>query len=165
MKLDELTERENIPEQSEERLSGEDLSEEAVDIDSEADNIASRILEILIDGFKAKEGRDPTEEEVEQLLEEMTEERIHQLMGEETLANEETADDGDIETLVQPTADVCERSGTSDPPTDSECITVTEKNIGSDSSTLAKRTEHPTESNCNQENRDTKQQRIENKDA
>lgn len=45
----------------------------------QADDIASQITAMLVDAFRKKESRDPTPEEVEQLIEEMTEERIEEL--------------------------------------------------------------------------------------
>lgn len=48
--------------------------------DSAADDIASMITQILVKAFKEKEGREPTAEEVEQLIEELTEDRIESMM-------------------------------------------------------------------------------------
>lgn len=50
-------------------------------IEQEADDIASKMIGILVEKFKDKEGRDPGPEEVEQLLEELTEERVTELLG------------------------------------------------------------------------------------
>jgi hypothetical protein len=66
----------------------------------EADDIAQHITKLLIEAFEAKEHRKPTNEEVAELLEELTEERIAMLMGEisettESVAEEESvAEDG-----------------------------------------------------------------------
>jgi len=48
---------------------------------SAADDIAAEITKILVKAFTAKEGRAPTGEEVEQLIEELTEERIESMLG------------------------------------------------------------------------------------
>ena len=48
---------------------------------SAADDIAAEITKILVKAFTAKEGRAPTAEEVEQLTEELTEERIESMLG------------------------------------------------------------------------------------
>jgi hypothetical protein len=42
---------------------------------AEADDIAMKITNFLIEGFKAKTGRDPSNAEIEQLFEELTPER------------------------------------------------------------------------------------------
>lgn len=47
-----------------------------------ADDIAKHITKLLIDAFEAKENRNPTNEEIAEMLEELTEERISVLMGE-----------------------------------------------------------------------------------
>eukprot|EP01031_Cornospumella_fuschlensis_P051135 gene51135-62530_t len=62
----------------EEKDQENSLDEEIV---READSIAAQITKMLVDAFKAKEGRDPTPEEVEQLIEEVTQERIEELLG------------------------------------------------------------------------------------
>ena len=56
------------------------MSNDSVEIEKEADVIASKITNILVTAFKEKENRDPTSEEVVQLLEELTEERINELL-------------------------------------------------------------------------------------
>jgi hypothetical protein len=48
--------------------------------DSAADDIASAITKILVKAFTEKEGRDPTNEEVQMLIEELTEERIESML-------------------------------------------------------------------------------------
>lgn len=50
------------------------------EIIKQADDVAAQITKVLVDAFKAKEGRDPTPEEVEQLIEEVTVERIEELL-------------------------------------------------------------------------------------
>jgi hypothetical protein len=46
-----------------------------------ADEIASKLIELLVEGFVAKQGRAPNASEVEQLFGELTEERVAELMG------------------------------------------------------------------------------------
>ena len=45
---------------------------------AEADDIATKITQFLIKGFKAKTGRDPDNNEIEQLFDELTPERYNQ---------------------------------------------------------------------------------------
>ena len=45
---------------------------------AEADDIATKITQFLIEGFKAKTGRDPDNNEIEQLFDELTPERYDQ---------------------------------------------------------------------------------------
>ena len=54
-----------------------DLSEETTEV---ADSIASSLINILVEQFKQKEGREPDESEMEALFSELTEERISELM-------------------------------------------------------------------------------------
>ncbi len=46
-----------------------------------ADDIAAKLVAILVDGFKKREGRGPTEIELDELLAELTEERINSMLG------------------------------------------------------------------------------------
>ncbi len=65
----------------------DNLSEnEQEEIELEADNIATTITNILVGAFKLKEGRDPTNDEIEMLFEELTEERIAEMLGESVAA-------------------------------------------------------------------------------
>lgn len=48
---------------------------------SQADDIAAEITKILVKAFVAKEGREPTADEVQMLIEELTEERIESMLG------------------------------------------------------------------------------------
>ena len=69
-------------------------------INAEADDIASAITKILIKAFVAKEGRDPTNDEVQMLIEELTEERIESMLNgedsaEDKVAEENAEDDGE----------------------------------------------------------------------
>ena len=45
---------------------------------AEADDIATKITQFLIEGFKAKTGRDPDNNEIEQLFDELTPERYNE---------------------------------------------------------------------------------------
>jgi hypothetical protein len=67
--------------------------------DSAADDIASAITKILVKAFTAKEGRDPTNEEVQMLIEELTEERIESMLNglDEPAAEEKEEESGDEE--------------------------------------------------------------------
>lgn len=49
-------------------------------VNVEADEIAKKLIETLVEGFKAKEKRDPTPEEVGELMAELSEERIAALL-------------------------------------------------------------------------------------
>ena len=57
----------------------EDVDEE--DVRKQADEIAIFLKNTLVSAFKARENRDPTQEEVEALLEEVTEDRIKEMLG------------------------------------------------------------------------------------
>mmetsp|Transcript_8694 Transcript_8694/g.12955 ORF Transcript_8694/g.12955 Transcript_8694/m.12955 type:complete len:122 (-) Transcript_8694:28-393(-) len=46
-----------------------------------ADSIASRIADVLISAFKVKECREPTSEEIQDLFDELTEERVAEMLG------------------------------------------------------------------------------------
>lgn len=50
------------------------------DCDTAADDIAAEITKILVRAFVAKEGREPTADEVQMLIEELTEERIESML-------------------------------------------------------------------------------------
>lgn len=82
-------------------------AEEDKVIEGEADDIAGKISNILISAFKTKEGRDPTNEEIENLFEELTEERINEMLtGVPVIqADCHTADgvdgDGNVEVMVE----------------------------------------------------------------
>lgn len=71
----------------------ESVDTEQQDIEREADDIAANITKILVDAFKAKENRDPTAEELEMLLSELTEERIAEMLGEAFVPRENASDD------------------------------------------------------------------------
>ena len=67
-------------------------------VESQADDIAKKLILMLEESFRKKSGRDPTKEEVEELMGELTEERLNALLsGEEeiTSVNEVEAKDGD----------------------------------------------------------------------
>ena len=76
------------------------LTEEDEELVHEADNIAVKIAEVLIQAFKDKEGREPNGEELEALFDEVTEERVAEMIsGQSKHANDEEVDkfskDGD----------------------------------------------------------------------
>lgn len=50
------------------------------DKNEDADCIASKIATVLIDAFKVREGREPNNEEMEDLFNEITEERVQDLL-------------------------------------------------------------------------------------
>lgn len=66
---------------------------------STADDIAATIGKILIKAFTDKEGREPTNEEIQMLFEEMTEERLESLLNgmEEPKEDDEEKDNDDAE--------------------------------------------------------------------
>lgn len=73
------------------------------DIEAEADDIAATITKILVQAFTQKEGREPTSDEVQMLIEELTEERIESLLNGKEVAegdegsDEDAADEKEIE--------------------------------------------------------------------
>ena len=74
----------------------EDRTDEEIQL--EADEIAKKIMELLVESFKSKENRDPTEEEIEQLRDELTAERIAELLGQsndDAECDEEDGEDGE----------------------------------------------------------------------
>jgi len=58
-----------------------------------ADEVAKKLIALLVGAFKAKEGRDPTPEEAEELMNELTEERITALLN----GTEEEVEEGEGE--------------------------------------------------------------------
>lgn len=60
------------------------LDENDINTAEEADNIATEITKILIEAFKSKENREPTNVEIQLLIEELTEERINALLSDKT---------------------------------------------------------------------------------
>ena len=61
-------------------------------VNVEADEIAKKLIETLVEGFKAKEKRDPTPEEVGELMAELSEERIAALLSGEDADEPEKED-------------------------------------------------------------------------
>ena len=55
--------------------------QETKEIEVVADDIATTLANILINAFKVREGRDPTNEEIQDMFEELTEERINEMLG------------------------------------------------------------------------------------
>lgn len=66
----------------------------AAEADAIADAIAMKLSSFMIEGFKAKEGRDPTTEEISNLFEELTPERIAELLGEEGVEGQGAEEEG-----------------------------------------------------------------------
>mgnify|MGYP006940275680 CR=1 FL=1 len=62
---------------------------------ADAYSIAMEITKILVDCFRKKENRDPSNYEIQCLLEELTEERIQQLLG-----DDDDDDDDDDDTIL-----------------------------------------------------------------
>ena len=62
-------------------LSMSAMCEEDGVVVQEADDIATKMIGILVEKFKEREGRDPNADEVGQLLEELTEDRVAELLG------------------------------------------------------------------------------------
>jgi tRNA G18 (ribose-2'-O)-methylase SpoU len=60
-----------------------------------ADEIAKKLIETLVEGFRAKEKRDPTPEEVGELMAELSEERIAALLSGEDA--DEPEKEGEVE--------------------------------------------------------------------
>ena len=58
------------------------LAEAAVEVESAADDIASKIIGILVRSFSDRHQRQPSDEEMQSLLAELTQDRIAELMGE-----------------------------------------------------------------------------------
>lgn len=57
------------------------ISDSMDEDESPADAIAKQLIGLLVGAFRTREGRDPTAEEVEEMMSELTEERINALMG------------------------------------------------------------------------------------
>lgn len=55
-------------------------------IESAADDIATRIIAIMVNSFSDRHGRQPSSDEVQSMLEELTEDRITELMGQKTVS-------------------------------------------------------------------------------
>lgn len=62
-----------------------------------ADMIAIQITKILIESFIKKENRQPTNDEIDDLMNELTEERVAKLMGDSVVLDGEDADGEDSE--------------------------------------------------------------------
>ena len=55
--------------------------ESDANVDSEADDIASTLIGFLVTAFKQREEREPTNEEIQELMQELTEKRIKEMLG------------------------------------------------------------------------------------
>ena len=64
------------------------------EIAAQADAIAAQITELLVKGFKAKQGREPTDQEINELRDELTVERIECLLSGEPDLEDERNDGG-----------------------------------------------------------------------
>ena len=69
------------------------MAEAVVEVVSAADDIASKIIAIMVRSFSERHHRQPNDEEVRNLLEELTEERIAELMGESFGINDVSSPD------------------------------------------------------------------------
>ena len=119
-------------------MSGKcDLKDDIVKVEpedetgGEADDIAQKLLSMLHQAFENREGREPSGEEMMNMMEELTEERIQVLMGEKGSADaaiekdepgkeeeeeEEEEENGDEEVSVRPSdSNECEPSVRSPP--------------------------------------------------
>ena len=94
----------SIPAAAPDVQSGAETAEQDLN-ENPADEVAKKLIALLVGAFKAKEGRDPTPEEAEELMNELTEERITALLngteeeeGEgEGEGDEESDEEGDEE--------------------------------------------------------------------
>ena len=59
----------------------EQIVDESATNNEEADQIAAKLIGILVEGFTARENRKPSESELDELLAELTEERINDMLG------------------------------------------------------------------------------------
>jgi len=55
-------------------------SNEVPEVDQQADDIAKKLIDMLVEAFRTRESREPTGEEVEEMLSELTTERVAALM-------------------------------------------------------------------------------------
>lgn len=116
------------------------VDNEQQEIEREADDIAANITRILVDAFKAKENRDPTPDELDQLLSELTEERIAEMLGETFVPRENASDDegseeedegdDDVEDVEVPVAE--EKHAVVEKPTPSPPLEPENSNINLD---------------------------------
>lgn len=116
------------------------VDNEQQEIEREADDIAANITRILVDAFKAKENRDPTPDELDQLLSELTEERIAEMLGETFVPRENASDDegseeedegdDDVEDVEVPVAE--EKHAVVEEPTPSPPLEPENSNINLD---------------------------------
>ena len=78
----------------------EDGRVEQDEVNRDADDIAAAITNILIKAFVSKEKREPTNEEIQMLLEELTEERVESMLNGgdgEAVADEAVEDNDSVE--------------------------------------------------------------------
>ena len=70
-------------------------SNDDVDIIKESDDIAKKITEILIEGFKSKNNREPSTDEIGEMLETLDEDTINSILNGESNDIDEDDDDED----------------------------------------------------------------------
>ena len=73
---------------------------ERADSNEQADDIAKKIIDMLVEAFRAREAREPTGEEVEMMLSELTEERVASMMSGEDVEAIESHDIKDENPVV-----------------------------------------------------------------
>ena len=71
------------------------ISNDDVDIIKESDDIAKKITEILIEGFKSKNNREPSTDEIGEMLETLDEDTINSILNGESNDIDEDDDDED----------------------------------------------------------------------
>ena len=81
---------ERATETVEPEVAKQEVSEESV-----ADDVAKKLLAMLVGAFQAKEGRDPTADEIEAMMGELTEERIAAMMEGREAPSAPVEDDGE----------------------------------------------------------------------
>ncbi len=73
-------------------IEGTVATESPSEEENQANEIAATLIGFLVAGFKQKENRDPTQEEIEDLMAELTEERINEMLGGVLSTSEPPAD-------------------------------------------------------------------------
>ena len=108
------------------------------DVEVEADAIATKLTTYMIDGFTAKEGRPPTTEEIEQLFDELSPDRIAEMLGEEGAEpeGEECDDDEDADEDEEEVDDTKEPTEEDDTSGAAETKESTEKSLCSSSNVV-----------------------------
>ena len=99
-------------------------------IADDANSIAAFLLKTLIEAFKLKENREPTTDEIKSLYDELTEERIAELMG-DCYGNEFLVNDGSAGNLADDISDEEQGSDDDEESEDDEEISNEDANIPS----------------------------------